>query len=152
MHDDDPKHFRAMLKYLYAWKYEQPANNSELIKRFLYPIGLYLLADKYAIEGLTKDAVANMGCFSSCTSGYGCQVTPVEAHMETVIRATYGSGMVVGSALGLKISWYFLRHQKVFLKDAIFVSLVKEFPAIGADTFLAGIKVGLMDTKGKGYR
>jgi hypothetical protein len=141
MHEDDPEHFEVMLKYLYTNRYESPEGTTELARRFLIPIGVHTLADKYDIEGLGMLAVNNFGLNNNNDlSDYELD----EEELKAVIEAHYSVCAAVDSALGNCIAEFVLRYYGEFMQRASFQALVAKYPVIAVDILLRSQQLCLL--------
>jgi hypothetical protein len=131
-----------MLKYIYTNRYELPDSGTLLVTCFLFPIGLYVLADKYYVEGLANQATANFAC--ACTWCTNCGTTLLDEESILMVKAYYGIFAQVGSDMGRFMVNYMLHHSKAFMGKAAFATLVREYPALGADIVLAEMKRGCL--------
>ncbi|KAF1849528.1 uncharacterized protein K460DRAFT_429052 [Cucurbitaria berberidis CBS 394.84] len=129
IHDDNPEDFEAMLRYLYTMHYEPDEDILYVDRGFFTPSGLYILADKYNVDGLAMRALE--------TFGYDDDVLLSDEHCEKVIEAYYSVCMIVNSAMGKAIAGYLLRHSMAFMKGYAFGKIICKYPVVGADILLA---------------
>jgi hypothetical protein len=107
IHDDDPEHFEVMLKYFYTKKYKSPDEISELVRRFLFPIGVHALADKYNVEGLSCIAIHRFGCIEAHWNHF-CDFKLEEEEVQAVVVAHYGVCATIGPAMGRSMAEFVL--------------------------------------------
>ncbi|CAA9961526.1 BTB-POZ domain-containing protein [Pyrenophora teres f. maculata] len=136
IHDDNPDHFEAMLRYIYTDEYEPPLNASAFEMGFLFPIGVYILADKYDVEGLGEEAADYFGCGKRECSDGTCNHTPTPLEAVSMIRAYYETCSVADSEMGVCISAFVLRHMKIFLGQPLFRDLSLQYPMFATDVLL----------------
>jgi hypothetical protein len=135
LHEDNPGHFKIMLEYIYTQEIEMPSEATDLEKRFLIPISLHTLADKYNVEGLAQQAVTLFSCYSC---GWDCTCEPIsDEECEQIVKAHYDHSVTVDSVMGKAIAGYILNNMRPFMYDDDFDLVVHTYPFLGADVVLA---------------
>jgi hypothetical protein len=135
--------------YLYTHEYELPSDISDFEKQFLIPIGVHALADKYEVTGLAGHAAKAFG--DSCAH-WPCDCKALGAEQSRqMVEAHYQHCAQVDSLMGKAISDYIIRVTNSFMHSDVFVTLIHEYPVLGADIFLA-LKRNLCLGKCKGTR
>ncbi|KAE8833852.1 hypothetical protein PTNB85_03775 [Pyrenophora teres f. teres] len=137
IHDDNPDHFEAMLRYIYTEKFELALDASAFEMSFLFSIGVYILADKYDVEGLGEEAVQHFGCKEwRCLEGT-CDRTPTPPDAVSMIQAYYETCNIADSKMGFRIAAFVLSHMKTFLRHPLFRNLILQYPMFATDILLS---------------
>jgi hypothetical protein len=102
----------------------------------LTAIGVYSLADKYAIEGLRACAVDQIPSLSSPSNPYPGAGTP--SNISEVIKAHYSNCVQNDCAMGRKLCLSIIKWMPKIAKLQSFIDLAKANPNLAMDLYFAG--------------
>ncbi|KAF2799325.1 hypothetical protein K505DRAFT_294799 [Melanomma pulvis-pyrius CBS 109.77] len=134
LHGNDPVHFEIMLKYLYNLKWKDPAQgtydeNPSFQIKFMVPIGVYALANKYDIEKLRTCATQQFP--DREPAGYYSNDQYVQ-----MIEAHYSQCIGKDCLMGRKIAALAVKSSKDFILHESFEEMVKKYPSLSVDIIL----------------
>jgi hypothetical protein len=124
------------MKFIYTIEYDknviQAMAGNDKIKRILIPMGIYTIADKYAITRLYSPAYDDFVATLHSISDHDYEIMPA------VIMAHYGSetGCSADTPMGSLITSFLLEHRRDFLNYGNFETLIEEFPWFAVDVVL----------------
>jgi hypothetical protein len=125
-----------VLKFIYNIEYDKSAieamAGNDKIKRILIPMGIYTIADKYAITRLYSSAFADFAATLHSISDHDYKT------LRAVIMAHYGSetGCSADTLMGSLITSFLLEHRRDFLNFGDFETLISTFPWFAVDVVL----------------
>ena len=137
LHDDDADHLEFALNFIYTLDYDAAAIDKKVgaaqnLRKMMFIMGLYIVADKYDIQRLLAPAEAHF------TKIFTAE--PSHPILEAVIRAYYTVCTHPGHAIGHAIAIAVLQKHTSFARSSDFRSMCTLFP-IFASHIMANVKV-----------
>jgi hypothetical protein len=128
LHDEDPDHFEAALKFIYTLRYEPwPATstNEDKPTSMRRDMGIHRTADKYNIERLLQPAMNNFQTTLDATKRVESLQDVITTHYSTVPRPSH--------AFGISIVSHLFRRHRHFVRQEGFVDLCTSLLVLAAD-------------------
>jgi hypothetical protein len=135
LHEDDPEHFKILLKFIYTNSYDKETISKlaadDKVQCILMPIGIYKVADKYNISRIYELVTKDIQDVLTNTIDDNFEI------LQAAIHAHYGSGATVDNLLGKLITSVVLNMHTTFTTMPAFEGMIQLYPMFGADVALA---------------
>jgi hypothetical protein len=130
LHDDDPKMFKIMLKFIYTGVYDMSDALSELPyndieNSLLLTVQAGIIADKYNIEKMLDPAAKDLG--------QQLRIWGMHDILGKVVQAHYDDCTWVGSALGKAITAEINAHFRDWKRTKLFKELTRDYAEFATD-------------------
>ncbi|KAL8671233.1 MAG: hypothetical protein Q9168_004265 [Polycauliona sp. 1 TL-2023] len=147
--DDDIVFVRRMMKYFYTLDYDPSPNSSSALALHAH---MYILADKYNIDGLAKLATTNFAHGRDAPIYDPSCSNPKTAlgHLLDIVPLVYdniGSGSLLRQQLVYSIAGY-LNASGGAMRDERYMELFKRYPDFGYESMRKGMEVAHGNMRG----
>lgn len=144
VHDDDPVYFEVFLRYLYDRKWHGATaskkehnlgKNTGDLSKVLTAVGVYCLADKYDVDGLSALAIDQVSETARIPVNNYSNYS-LDTNVTQLVRAHYNHCVKGDCGMDRKICRLIVKQASAEILKKEFADLVRRYPALAMDMFL----------------